>query len=366
MKITCERAYLAQALGVSTRAVSSRNTLPILSNVLLEAKGDHVQLTSTDLDTSIRASVIAFVERDGEVSVPASLLSDVVSRLPDAPITLELSEGKVSVRSGKSEYTIVSLPAEDFPVVPQVKDGALITLPQGTLKEMLRLTTFAAAKEENRSVLMGVLFEARASTLTLVATDTHRLSWKQSELSSPVEAPVQAIVPAKPLAELERVLRDTLEDTVTIRFGGSQVQFETGSVTLVSRVLDGTFPPYERLIPKNCERKLTFERAAMLDAMRRVQIVAKNAMQRSVWRTKGDALEVTAESQDVGRAFEEVPIAMEGGDITIAFNAVFLNEVLGIVNAEKMTMEMQGPLQPSVMRADNKPDFLYLVMPMNV
>lgn len=366
MKITCERAYLAQALGVATRAVSARNTLPILSNVLLEAKGDHVMLTSTDLDTSIRAQVIAFVERDGEVSVPASLLSDVVSRLPDAPITLELADGKVSVRSGKSNYTIVSLPAEDFPVVPQVRDGAVITLPQGTLKEMLRLTTFAAAKEENRSVLMGVLFEARGQTLTLVATDTHRLSWKQAELSSALEAPVSAIVPAKPLSELERVLRDTLEDTVSIRFGGSQVQFETGSVTLVSRVLDGTFPPYERLIPKNCERKLTFERAAMLDAMRRVQIVAKNAMQRSVWRTKGDALEVTAESQDVGKAFEEVPIAMEGGDITIAFNAVFLNEVLGIVQGEKMTMEMQGPLQPSVMRADNKPDFLYLVMPMNV
>jgi DNA polymerase-3 subunit beta len=366
MKITCERGYLAQALGVASRAVSSRNTLPILSNVLLEANSDRVLLTATDLDTSIRAALPAFVERDGEVSVPASLLSDVVSRLPDAPVTLELGDGKVSVRSGKSEYTIVSLPAEDFPVVPQVKDGALITLPQGTLKEMLRLTTFAAAKEENRSILMGVLFEARGSTLTLVATDTHRLSWKQTPISDALESPVSAIVPAKPLSELERVLRDTLEDTVSIRFSGSQVQFETGSVTLVSRVLDGAFPPYERLIPKNCERKLTFDRAALLDAMRRVQIVAKNSSQRSVWRTKGDALEVTAESQDVGKAFEEVPISMEGGDITIAFNALYLNEVLGIVAAEKMTLEMQGPLQPSVMRADNKPDFLYIVMPMNV
>lgn len=366
MKITCERGYLATALGVASRAVSARNTLPILSNVLLEASGDRVRLTATDLDTSIRADLPAFVEREGEVSVPASLLSDVVSKLPDAPVTLELGDNKVSLRCGKSDYTIVSLPAEDFPVVPQVKDGTLITLPQGTLKEMLRLTTFAAAKEENRSVLMGVLFEARGSTLTLVATDTRRLSWKQTEISDTIETPVQAIVPAKPLAELERVLRDTLEDTVAIRFGGSQVQFETGSVTLVSRVLDGAFPPYERLIPKTCERKLTFDRTAMLDAMRRVQIVAKNASQRSVWRTKGDALEVTAESQDVGRAFEEVPIAMEGSDITIAFNAVFLNEVLSIVGADKMTMEMQGPLQPSVMRADNKPDFLYLVMPMNV
>jgi DNA polymerase-3 subunit beta len=366
MKITSERSYLAQALGIAGRAVSSRNTLPILSNVLLETQGDRLQLTATDLDTAIRCVLPANVDSEGEVAVPAALLADVVSKLPDAPVTLELGDGRVSVRCGKSEYTIHSLPAEDFPVVPQVKDGAEISLPQGTLKEMLRLTTFAASKEETRSILMGVLFEVRGNTLTLVATDTHRLAWKQTELSSGVDSPVTLIVPAKPLAELERVLRDTLEDSVTIRFGTSQVQFETGEVTLVSRVLDGQFPPYERVIPKQSERKITFDRTQMLDAVRRVSIVAKNASEKGVWATKGDVLEMTAESQDVGKAYEEVPIAMEGGDITIAFNARYLNEVLSIVHAEQMSLELQGPLNPGILRADNKPDFLYVVMPMNV
>jgi DNA polymerase III subunit beta len=366
MKITCERSYLAQALGVAGRAVSSRNTLPILSNVLLQTEDDRLKLTATDLDTSIRCVIPANVSENGEVAVPANLLSDVVSKLPDAPITLEAQDGKVAVRSGKSDYTVLSLPAEDFPVVNPVEDGTLISLPQATLKEMLRLTTFAASKEETRSILMGVLFDARNSHLTLVATDTHRLAWKQSELSEEVSAPISVIVPAKPLSELEKVLKDSLDDTVQMRFGQSQVQFETGDVTLVSRVLDGQFPPYEKVIPKNVERKITFDRATMLDAVRRVQIVAKGNNERGVWTTKGDMLELTAESQDIGKAYEEVPIAMEGSDITIAFNAKYLSEVLSLMPADQMTLDLTGPLAPGILRADTKSDFLYVVMPMNV
>src|SRR4028119_1984055 len=207
MKITCERSYLAMALGVAGRAVSSRNTLPILSNVLLETEDDRLKLTATDLDTAIRGVIPANVAENGAVAVPAGVLSDVVSKLPDAPITLEMQDGKVTVRSGKSDYTILSLPAEDFPVVPEVSEGTDLTLPQATLKEMLRHTTFAASKEETRSILMGVLFEARGSNLTLVATDTHRLAWKRATLAQEVAAPVSLIVPAKPLAEMERLLR---------------------------------------------------------------------------------------------------------------------------------------------------------------
>src|SRR4028119_531002 len=232
MKITCERSYLANALGVAGRAVSSRNTLPILANVLLETEDDRLKLTATDLDTAIRGVIPANVAENGAVAVPAGVLSDVVSKLADAPVSLELQDGKVKVRSGKSDYTILSLPAEDFPVVPEVTDGTDITLPQATLKEMLRMTAFAASKEETRSILMGVLFEARGNTLTLVATDTHRLAWKKTTLGEEVSTPISQIIPARPLVELERVLKDSIEDTVHIRFGASQVQFETADVTL--------------------------------------------------------------------------------------------------------------------------------------
>src|SRR4028119_509116 len=351
MKITCERSYLANALGVAGRAVSSRNTLPILANVLLETEDDRLKLTATDLDTAIRGVIPANVAENGAVAVPAGVLSDVVSKLPDAPVTLELQDGKVTVRSGKSDYTILSLPAEDFPVVPEVTEGTDLTLPQATLKEMLRLTTFAASKEETRSILMGVLFEAGNDSLPLVATDTHRLAWKKAQLSEEVASPVSAIVPARPLVELERVLKDTMDETVHIRFGPSQVQFETQDVTLVSRVLDGQFPNYEKVIPKAVERKITFDRGEFLSAARRVFIVAKQNSEKTIITTKGDLLEMTAESQEVGRAYEEVPIAMDGENLTIAFNTRYLIEALGIISTEQATLELSGALNPGILRA---------------
>jgi DNA polymerase-3 subunit beta len=268
------------------------------------------------------------------------------------------------VRSGKSDYTILSLPAEDFPVVPEVTEGTDLTLPQATLKEMLRLTTFAASKEETRSILMGVLFEARGDSLTLVATDTHRLAWKKAQLSEEVASPVSAIVPARPLVELERVLKDTVDETVHIRFGPSQVQFETQDVTLVSRVLDGQFPNYEKVIPKAVERKITFDRGEFLSAARRVFIVAKQNSEKTIITTKGDLLEMTAESQEVGRAYEEVPISMDGENLTIAFNTRYLIEALGIISTEQATLELSGALNPGILRAGGQGDFLYVVMPM--
>jgi len=373
MKITCERSYLAIALGVAGRAVSNRNTLPILSNVLLETEDDRLKLTATDLDTAIRCVIPASVAENGAVAIPAGILKDIVDKLADAPVTLELQDGKVTVRSGKSDYTILSLPAEDFPVVPEVSDGSSISIPQSTLKDMLRLTTFAASKEETRSILMGVLFEARNDALTLVATDTHRLAWKKTTLPQAIETPVSAIIPARPLTELERVLKDSAEENVTVRFGASQVQFETDTVTLVSRVLDGQFPNYEKVIPKSTERKITFDRNEFLSAVRRVFIFAKQNSEKAILETKGDLLQMTAESQDMGKGYEEVPISMDGTDLKIAFNARYLMEVLGIVDTDNATLELTGALNPGILRAGNGvnadgtgegSDFLYVVMPM--
>lgn len=372
MKITCDRSYLATAVGVAGRAVSGRNTLPILSNVLLETQDDRLQMTATDLDTAIRTVIPATVHENGAVAIPASVLGDVVSKLPDAPVTIEALDGRVTVRSGKSDYTILSLPAEDFPVVPEVEGGQELTLQQAQLKEMLRMTTFAASKEESRSILMGVLFDARGDDLTLVATDTHRLAKKQTKLAQPVETSVSAIIPARPLVELERVLHDSVEESITIRFSTSQVQFSTGDVTLVSRMLDGQFPNYEKVIPKSTERRITFERNEFLNAVRRVDIVAKNNSQKAILETKGEVMQITAESQDVGKAYEEVGINMDGDDIKIAFNAGYLMQVLGILTDDKATLHLSGALNPGLLRPGNgegsglDSDFLYVVMPMQV
>ena len=362
MKLTIERSLLVSALATAQRAISRSQTLPILSHVLLDARDDRLQLSATDLDTYVRCSVAASIDEDGAIALPAASFGDWVSKLPDAPITLEEIEGKVKAKCGRSTFNFPGAPDEDFPMVPDVSKGVEISVASATLKEMLRLTTFAASKEETRSLLMGVLFEARGNTLTLVATDTHRLAWKQTMLQSEVEVPTSAIVPAKPLGELERLLPKGVDERVTIRFGSSQVQFQVGDTVLISRVLDGQYPNYEKVIPKQSDRTAQIVRAEWLSAVRRIDIVSRFASQKMKCKFSSSTLTMTAESSEAGQSYEEIPIALDGSDLGIAFNAKYLAEVLGLVDEKELTLEMRGALQPGILRASN--DFIYVVMPM--
>lgn len=371
MKITCDRSRLAEALGIAGRAVSSRNTLPILANVLLETEEGRLRLTATDLDTAIRCVVPAKIAENGATAVPAHLLSDVVSKLPDASVTIEhhpnaeLTGGLVSVRCGKSEYTILSLPAEDYPAVPKVTEGVEFSLSQGTLKEMLQMTTFAAVKEETRSLLMGVLFEAHGNHLTLVATDTHRLAKKEAAIGTEIETPVSAVIPAKPLIELQRLLKDN-DTPVTIRIAGSQVQFETGSVLLVSRLIDAQFPNYQKVIPDKADRVFTVRREEFVSALGRVNIVAQKAYEKVVFNVEYGTMELTAESPDVGKAFEELEASVDGEGLRFAINGRYLAEALGVISGRDVTLSMTGALNPGILRSSDDDGFLYIVMPMQV
>jgi DNA polymerase-3 subunit beta len=359
-----------------------------LSNILIEAEEDSIRLTATDLDTGIRYTMRANVQEPGALTVPAGILGDVVSSLPDAEISMESEDGRLAVHCGKSDYTILTTPADEFPIVPDVSDDFACSLPQGLLKNLLRQTVFAAASEkDSRTILMGVLFEfvppagSRSQgnggyRLNLVATDTHRLAYRTAELgangNSALEAKRAVIVPAKPLTELARVLSDSEEQTVRVHVTESQVQFsvanpETGvSMVLVSRVLDGQFPNYEKVIPKDAERKLTCDAKEFNSALRRVAIVARASSEKAIFRTQGDTVIITAESPEVGKAHEEVPAMLEGSDIEIAFNVRYLIEALGNIEGETITLELTQPLSPGVLKSPDNENWLYVVMPMAI
>jgi DNA polymerase-3 subunit beta len=387
MKIACQKSDLGQAINTASRAISPRSTLPILSNILLDAEEDSIRLTATDLDTGIRYVMRAQILEEGSLTVPAGILGDVIASLPEAEVSLESEDGRLLVRCGKSDYTILTTPADEFPVVPEVTDDFTCSLPQGLLKEVLRQTVFAASKEESRMIMMGVLFEfvplsgrargnGAGSRLNVVATDTHRLAYKTTEIGgegqTALEAKRSVIVPAKPLAELVRVLSDSEEETVRVHFTDSQVQFaiartESGTaMTLVSRVLDGQFPNYENAIPKDAERKLTVDAKEFNSALRRVAIVARENMEKAVFRTQGDVVVITAESPEVGKAHEEVPATLEGGDIEIAFNVRYLIEALGNIEGDTVTLELTQPFLPGVLKSTASEDWLYVVMPMTI
>ncbi len=383
MKIEVSKADLGQAISTASRAISARSTLPILSNILFDAEEEVLRLTATDLDTGIRYTMRAKILESGSLTVPAGILGDVISSLPDAEVSLESENGQLLVRCGKSDYTILTTPADEFPVVPEVTDDFALTLPQGVLREILRQTVFAASKEESRTILMGVLFEFvpaggrknGGSRLNVVATDTHRLAYRTTDagaFGASLDAKRAVIVPAKPLAELMRVLSDSEEEIVRMHVTESQVQFaisksETGtSMMLVSRVLDGQFPNYEKVVPRDAERRITCDAKEFASALRRVAIVARENAEKAIFHTQGDIVVITAESPEVGKAHEEVPIQMEGPDIEIAFNVRYLIEALGAIDGETITLEMTQPLSPGVLKSADNEDWLYVVMPMAI
>lgn len=368
MNVQCERSYLASAIAATGRAITGRGTIPILSNILVETEDDRLILVATDLDTSIRCVIPAEIRQNGSVAIPASAFNDIISKLPDVPVSLELADNRIRVQSGKSDYKMLFMPGEDYPVVPEVNEGVEITLPQAALKEMLRLTTFAANKEESASITMGVLFEARGNILSLVATNKHRMALKQFQLSQEVENPVAAVVPAQPLVELGRLLKESAEESITVRFGSTHVLFETSDTALFSRVLDGQYPSYEKIIPHSFERKITFDREEFLGALRRVHTVARSALMegKTVIETKGDLLEMTAQSAAVGNAFEEVAIAMDGDGITIGFKSHYLMDVISALESEQVTLKLNGALNPGLITPVGDDSYRHIVMPLQV
>ena len=374
MKFTIERAYLAHALSQAKTAISARSTIPVLSHFYLDATDtDRLTVIGTDLDTAVKVTLPYSSVDAGEIALPASALLDYISKLSDGPITFELtSENKMVLRSGHSRYTIPWMPGADFPVVPEVAlntDGApvpVFTLGTGRLKEMLRLTTFAASREESRSLLMGVLIECRGTdTLNMVATDTHRLARMTHEINNSTGQHFASIVPAKPLAQLVGMLPKT-DDDVTMTLGQSQIQFEFstpyGNTRLISRVLDGQFPNYEKVIPQSHERKVALVREELLGALGRIDIVSRNDNQKVVAEFASSSVTLKASSPGNGETVEQLSIENDGDDLTIAFNAKYLLEVMNMMPDEQIELRLQGALQPGIIYGQN--GFSYIVMPM--
>lgn len=365
MKFTCDREELAGALGLAGRVAPSHNAAPILSNVLLSAEGKRLKITASDLDTSVQMGLNAEVGEEGSVALPAQLLSNIVGKLPAPSVTVEYAgSGTTSVRCGRSDYTVMSLLGEDYPDITVDEYGVEIELTQGLLKSLLHKTTFAAASDISRSALVGVLFEAKDGVLTLVATDTHRLVRNDARINFDGD-PVSALVPSEPLKDLQRLLKDN-DTPVTIRIAGSQVQFETGSVLLVSRLIDAQFPNYQKVIPDKADRVFTVRREEFVSALGRVNIVAQKAAEKVVFNVEYGTMELTAESSDVGKAFEELEASVDGEGLQFAINGRYLAEALGVISGRDVTLSMTGALNPGILRSSDDDGFLYIVMPMQV
>lgn len=367
MKISIAHDELVAHLQTVARVASSRSAIQALSGVQISATGAGVELRATDMEIGLRSPVTAEVTRPGEVVLPARLLLDVVRRLPGDAVTLELrpEQQDVEVVAGTAQFHLRTLRSEDFPQLPERAASAerRVTVPAAAFAATVSRVSRSASRDETRPILTGVLVSADGASLRMVATDSYRLSVKETTLETPVSEPFEANVPARALEELVRLAEG--REVITIGVRANQVVFEAGDVTLSSRLIDGQFPNYRQLLPEQFEHELTLDAAEVLDVVERISLMAqKNAPLRLAF-ADGE-LRVSAQTPDVGEASDTLPVPFAGEPFEIGFNPEFLIAGLQSAGAEKVVLKLISPLRPGLLEAADGSGFLYLIMPIRL
>ncbi|MEW6517207.1 MAG: DNA polymerase III subunit beta [candidate division FCPU426 bacterium] len=366
MKFKCKRADLIYGVQTVLNAISNRNTLPILSNILFETDNNIVRLTGTDLEVSIKCQIPAEILSAGSITIPAKRLSEIVRELPDSDINLSLNDNSViTLTCDKAIFKINGLPKDDYPVLPKVKPDKGFNLPKATLLNMIKKSIFAVSTDETRYVLNGVLFFMEGNKLRLVATDGHRLAMIDHNLEKNPNQKFNYIVPAKTLQELSKILDG--EGEINIQITDNQIVFINAELILMSRLIDGQFPNYQQVIPKQSERILHCETGTLLSATRRVSLMAVDKSSSVKYTFSSNKLTISANTPEVGEAQEELDLDYNGDSMSIAFNAKYILDVLKNISSEKCIMELSSNLNPGVFKPQSESEeYVCIVMPMRL
>jgi DNA polymerase III subunit beta len=363
LKIICSKDELVQALGVVSRAVSTRTSVQILSGILLEAQGSELRVAATDMELSLRATVPAQIEGDGAIVLPGKTLADIAKLLPADEVVIEHrpNESVVHVTSGTASYTLNTYNPEDFPRLPELDAVTTFAVDREPLLETIGRVARAASRDESRPVLTGILVQFTAGTLVMAATDSYRLAVKQTTLEGTVPE-LEAIVPARALQELARIA--TSGNEVEVGVHENQVIFATSGVWLTTRRIDGQFPNYKQLLPEAFEYELTVPRLELLDVVRRASVMIQRSTPLQVRFAEGE-LTVIARTHEVGESRESMPVGFTGDTLEIGFNADFLRDGLESLEGDDVRVKLISPLRPAVIQGEGD-DFTYLVMPIRL
>jgi DNA polymerase-3 subunit beta len=363
VKFRCEREILAEALTTAGRAATSRTgTLPVLSGVRLDVSGGELTVTGTDLELTIRLTVPVHSDSDGSVVVPARLVSDIVRALPAGAVEVSLGDDEMAISAGRSQFSVRPLSLSDYPA--QVEpDADAVTLQSAEVADALRQVVRAASTDDARAVLTGVLIAAEDEGIKMVATDSYRLAVRDLPQSSMLGAGQKVLVPGRALAELQRILSG--DDELKVRLGAREAVFEAGETRLTTRLIEGEYPNYRNLLPSAYPNLLTVGRDALLEALRRVKILAQDSTPVHL-TLAGDTLQLTAITQDVGNAHEEIDASYDGAEMTVAFNPDYLASGIDAVEGDEVTLATMDPMKPAVLRGVGHDEYLYLLMPVRV
>ena len=381
MKVACLQDQLQRALNLVSRAVASKSALPVLSNVLLSAENDRLELSATNLEIGVSTSISASVDQPGKLTVDARLLSEFVSTLPNETVQLSVDGDRtlLNLQCGRDHASINGIAADEFPATPALSEGGLaLDLDAHLLKEMISQVEFAAATEESRPVLSGVLLRFEESTITLAAADGFRLAVRHGILETPVGDRVSLIAPARAIRELGRIIGDGSEPVhyavtpnqsqLVVRIGPVG---EPGGTEFYSRLIDGTFPDYKQLIPKEFSTRVEMGRDALLNAVRRASYFARDANDAIKFdvkpltdTTEPGVVEITARAAERGDSQSFVDASIDGPDVQVAFNSRYLTDALSVIRSGRVALGLNGANQAGVVRVVGSDDYSHVIMPM--
>ncbi len=375
MKVSCLQENLAKGLSIVSRAVASRSTLPVLSNLLVATDQGRLKLAATNLELSVTNWIGAKVEEDGAITVPARVLIDFVNSLPPERIDMELNVRTQTLNLKCARYVanVKGIDANEFPIIPTIGEGKRISIEPDTLREMIEQVTFAAATDESRPVLTGVIAKFNKDQVTFAAADGFRLSVRHATLSAPVAEPFSVIIPAKALQEVGRVSGDQ-EDPIELAVteNKSQILFRLTNIEIVSQLIDGAFPDFTRIIPESHNTRTVVNANDWQKAVKASSVFAREAMNtvRVAVAPGGEMgagkMTLAATSAESGDNVGEIDATVEGDPVEIAFNARYLTEVLNVLHSPQVALETTSPSSPGVIKPVGREDFTHVIMPMHI
>jgi DNA polymerase-3 subunit beta len=367
MKFSTNRETLLRPLQLVTGVVERRQTLPVLANLLVVARDGVISLTGTDLEVELVAVEDGVdVQQDGEVTIPARKLADIWRSLPeDALVSVEVAGDRATVRSGRSRFTLATLPAQDFPKVESGQDDTEFKLEQSAFRELLDRVSFSMAQQDVRYFLNGMLLEVTPQHLRTVATDGHRMAMSTLDGKGVGSERIQAIVPRKGVLELSRLLDDG-DDEVLVQLGSNHLRVTRGPYTLTTKLVDGKFPDYEKVVPRDLGRTITGDRNSLRHAFQRASILSNEKYRGVRMIIDGEQMTIQANNPEQEEAEEQVTVDYDGDRLEIGFNVSYLQDVLGVLDTEQIQLSVSDANSSALIEGVGKDDAVYVVMPMRL
>lgn len=366
MRFTLQREAFLKPLAQVVNVVERRQTLPVLANFLVQVQNGQLSLTGTDLEVEMVSRIAVEDAQDGETTIPARKLFEIIRALPDGSrITVSQTGDKITVQAGRSRFTLATLPSNDFPSVDEVEATERVAIGEATLKELIERTAFAMAQQDVRYYLNGLLFDLRGDALRTVATDGHRLALCETDLAKPSGSKRQIIVPRKGVTELQRLL-ESGDREIELEVGRSHVRVKRDDVTFTSKLIDGRFPDYEAVIPIGADREVKVDREALRASLQRAAILSNEKYRGIRLQLANGQLKIQANNPEQEEAEEEVGVEYNGGSLEIGFNVSYLLDVLGVMTTEQVRLILSDSNSSALVQESDNDDSAYVVMPMRL